>query len=67
MCRVNAINVGWTLTDNEDILQRVEMDSINWIEEADQVQRVCFFCDYLPVRSMRTICHAATRQYRLIV
>eukprot|EP00904_Undaria_pinnatifida_P007461 jgi/Undpi1/3845/HiC_scaffold_16.g07214.m1 len=34
--RVNAINVGWTLTDNEDILQRVEMDSINWIEEADQ-------------------------------
>ena len=35
--RVNAINVGWTLTDNEDALQRVEMDNINWIEEADKV------------------------------
>ncbi|CAM9675388.1 unnamed protein product [Laminaria digitata] len=34
--RVNAINVGWTLTDNEDAIQRVEMDNINWIEEADK-------------------------------
>lgn len=38
--RVNAINVGWTLTDNEDAIQRVEMDNINWIEEADKVKRV---------------------------
>lgn len=35
--RVNAINVGWTLTDNEDVVQRVEMDNIDWIEEADKV------------------------------
>lgn len=35
--RVNAINVGWTLTDNEHVLQRVEMGSENWIEEADKV------------------------------
>ncbi|CAM9228632.1 unnamed protein product [Ectocarpus fasciculatus] len=34
--RVNAINVGWTLTDNEHALQRVEMGSENWIEEADK-------------------------------
>lgn len=35
--RVNAVNVGWTLTDNEHKLQRVEMGSENWIEEADKV------------------------------
>ncbi|CAM9503348.1 unnamed protein product [Pylaiella littoralis] len=34
--RVNAINVGWTLTDNEHALQRIEMGSENWIEEADK-------------------------------
>eukprot|EP00903_Cladosiphon_okamuranus_P011734 g11033.t1 len=34
--RVNAINVGWTLTDNEHKLQRVEMGSEDWIEEADK-------------------------------
>ncbi|CBN78054.1 conserved unknown protein [Ectocarpus siliculosus] len=34
--RVNAINVGWTLTDNEHVLQRVEMGSENWIEDADK-------------------------------
>ncbi|CAM9110797.1 unnamed protein product, partial [Hapterophycus canaliculatus] len=34
--RVNAINVGWTLTDNEHIIQRIEMGSENWIEEADK-------------------------------
>lgn len=37
--RVNAINVGWTLTDNEHKLQRVEMGSDNWIEEADKVKQ----------------------------
>lgn len=35
--RVNAINVGWTLTDNEHTIQREEMGSDNWLEEADKV------------------------------
>lgn len=35
--RVNAINVGWTLTDNEHAIQRLEMESDDWIEEADKV------------------------------
>lgn len=34
--RVNAINVGWTLTDNEHKIQREEMGSEDWIEEADK-------------------------------
>lgn len=38
-CRVNAINVGWTLTDNEHMLQRVEMNSDDWIVEGDKVRR----------------------------
>lgn len=37
--RVNAINVGWTLTDNEHKIQREEMGSEDWIEEADKVFR----------------------------
>lgn len=41
--RVNAINVGWTLTDNEHMLQRIEMNNDNWIEEADKVRRVILF------------------------
>lgn len=30
--------MGWTLTDNEDVIQRVEMDSDDWIVEADKVR-----------------------------
>ena len=33
--RVNAINMGWCLTDNEDYLQSQQSDS-RWIERADQ-------------------------------
>ncbi|CAM9951314.1 unnamed protein product [Ascophyllum nodosum] len=34
--RVNAINVGWMLTDNEHRLQRIEMGSDDWIVEGDK-------------------------------
>lgn len=34
--RVNAINMGWTLTDNEDKIQRTEhADGVNWLQSAD--------------------------------
>ena len=32
--RVNAVNMGWTLTDNEDALQRARNDE--WLMQADQ-------------------------------
>lgn len=35
--RVNAVNVGWTLTDNEHIIQQEEMNSEEWLAEADKV------------------------------
>lgn len=34
--RVNAINMGWTLTDNEDKIQQTEHpDGANWLQSAD--------------------------------
>ncbi len=35
--RVNGINMGWTLTDNEDALQR-KLIGENWLEESEQKQ-----------------------------
>ncbi len=35
--RVNQLNVGWTLTENEDRLQRSEGCSENWLEEVPEV------------------------------
>lgn len=33
--RVNAVNMGWTATDNEDVLQRAESGD-NWLASADK-------------------------------
>jgi NAD(P)-dependent dehydrogenase (short-subunit alcohol dehydrogenase family) len=32
--RVNQINVGWTLTENEDRTQRADGKGANWLEDA---------------------------------
>lgn len=34
--RVNAVNMGWTYTDNEDKLQRKNTGDDNWVARADQ-------------------------------
>ena len=35
--RVNAINMGWTFTDNEDVIQRSEhAEGNNWLQHADK-------------------------------
>ncbi|CAM9656612.1 unnamed protein product, partial [Choristocarpus tenellus] len=34
--RVNAINVGWTLTDNEHVVQTEEMGTVDWLQQADK-------------------------------
>ena len=33
--RVNAVNMGWTVTDNEDVLQRAESGD-DWVADADR-------------------------------
>ena len=33
--KVNAVNMGWTVTDNEDVLQRAESGE-NWVKQADK-------------------------------
>lgn len=41
--RVNAVNMGWTATDNEDVLQRAESGD-DWLANADKTSALGRIC-----------------------